>query len=463
MKDSEDVGFNSKSFRMLVLFLIVLAIPAVAAIIVIYASNLSDPQTLARTRSVVAPILIVILAAALVCGGVFAAKAKKYISHFLGQTVNMAKQLGKGKLNIRMEDDGQTGMEEVVDTVNVNFKEITVAVNELIHLLDGLAAGDLTVTTDYVFLGNWGEINVALRKMIGSLNSIFNKIRSASDQTTSGADQVASAAQSLAQGATEQASSIEELSATITEISEHVKNNAANAAKADEASKDEKKKLEDAESEMKQMTQAMAEISETSQKISNIIKTIDDIAFQTNILALNAAVEAARAGAAGKGFAVVADEVRNLASKSAEAAKDTTELIESSIKAVGHGSKVVASTEKTITEVMEAGKNAGQLVYAISQATSQQATSIGQITEGIQQISAVVQTNSATAEESAAASEELAAQAKELKRTISGIKIKDADGQSQTNALRVANSSSAITAREPASAAITEQPDDKYV
>jgi methyl-accepting chemotaxis protein len=456
---------DSKMFRFLTFLLALTALPSIAFIIIIYSANLSDANALSTVRTVTAPIFIVVLAAALICGGVFIPKAKKVIWHFLDQTEHMANELGDGKLNITMLEEDNADTQKVVIAVNDSFKEITSAVGELIRLLDELAEGDLTVTSDYVFKSDWGELSVALTKVINNLNIIFNKIRNASDQTTSGADQVASAAQALAQGATEQASSIEELSATITEISEHIKNNAANAAKADEASQDEKKKLEDAASEMEQMTQAMAEISETSQKISNIIKTIDDIAFQTNILALNAAVEAARAGAAGKGFAVVADEVRNLASKSAEAAKDTTELIESAIKAVNNGSKVVAKTETTINEVMEAGDNAGKLVNAISQATSQQATSISQITEGIQQISSVVQTNSATAEESAAASEELAAQAKELKKTIEWIKIRTSSQaeSSPTSALRVADDNNAITSKESSTAAVAKQFNEKYI
>ena len=333
-------------------------------------------------------------------------------------------ELARGKLHLRVDCEdcgGEVGL--LAQSLNAFCDELNRSIEELIRTLEAFSVGDLTIKSNYVWLGDWKEINVAVSKITKNMNLLFSGISNAADQTASGADQVSSGAQALAQGTTEQASSIEELSATIVEISEHVKKTASNAADANRASSVEKEKLGEASTEMQEMVRAMAEISDTSTKISNIIKTIDDIAFQTNILALNAAVEAARAGSAGKGFAVVADEVRNLASKSSEAAKDTTTLIENSIKAVSNGTKVANSTEKILGEVTESAASANQLVNEIADASNQQATSINQITQGVQQISAVVQTNSATAEQSAAASEELSAQAKDLKRSLSSLKL----------------------------------------
>ena len=303
-------------------------------------------------------------------------------------------------------------------------------IDEISDVLKQIADGNLMFNLTYDYAGEFAKIKLALEEISASLNSTMGQINQAADQVSAGSDQVSSGAQALSQGATEQASSIEELAATVNEISSQVKANAQSAQQGSKLAEAAGAKMEEGNRQMQEMIGAMAEISEKSGQIGKIIKTIEDIAFQTNILALNAAVEAARAGAAGKGFAVVADEVRNLASKSADASKSTAALIEGSIHAVEKGTKLADETARTINEVVESSKQVVTVVDGISQASNDQATSIAQVTQGIDQISSVVQTNSATAEESAAASEELSGQAQVLKNLISQFKLKQdtADG-----------------------------------
>lgn len=229
-------------------------------------------------------------------------------------------------------------------------------------------------------------------------------------------------AQALAQGTAEQVSSIEQLSATVSEISGHIKNNAEHASKANLFVNQVGSKIEESNRNMSQMIEAMAQINTSSGQIGKIIKTIEDIAFQTNILALNAAVEAARAGTAGKGFAVVADEVRNLASKSSKSAKDMTLLIENSLLQVENDTKIVDTIAKSFTQVMEDARAITNDIEQISADSNHQSDAIGQVIQGVEQISNVVQTNSVTAEQSAAASEELSGQAQTLKELVGRFK-----------------------------------------
>ncbi len=281
-----------------------------------------------------------------------------------------------------------------------------------------LDKGNLRLEMNMEYMGDFAPIKESFQRTIHTLNDTFRKLNNS-------ALQVASSAQSLAQGTTEQASSVEELAATVNDIHDHVASNAENAKLASDQAMATATELEQGKKQMEQMTAAMNEINDSSSEISKIIKTIEDIAFQTNILALNAAVEAARAGSAGKGFAVVADEVRNLASKSAEASKNTAALIEATVRAVQEGTGIANETAQSIGRIVVASEESAKLIHQISDASQEQAASIAQVTLGIDQISSVVQTNSATSEESAAASEELSSQAQILKGLVRRFQIRE--------------------------------------
>lgn len=298
-------------------------------------------------------------------------------------------------------------------------------ITDIDYLLSEMANGNFDISSKVPdkYIGDFENILNSFRSLKKSINGSFHSIAQVSEQVSAGASQVSFGAQSLAQGATEQASSIQELSASIAAISQRVNDNAEGAEKAKELTVSTEAIMQRSVSDMELARQAMDEISSTSKDISKVIKTIDDIAFQTNILALNAAVEAARAGAAGKGFAIVADEVRNLSQKSAEAAKDTTILIESSIEAVEKGTQLVNKTSTGFAEVATKASEIVKLIEEISTQAHEQAIAISQVTTGIEQVSSVVQMNSATSEESAAASEELSSQAEALKGLVGQFRL----------------------------------------
>jgi len=304
-------------------------------------------------------------------------------------------------------------------------------IKDIDYLLTEMSGGNFDVSSKVPekYVGDYQNIMTCLKRLKRGLSESFGDIMQVSEQVSAGSAQVSSGAQTLAQGATEQASSIQELSASIAEVSQRVKQNAEDAEKAKVLSSQAETIMQGSVTDMGLASKAMDEISATSKNISKVIKAIDDIAFQTNILALNAAVEAARAGAAGKGFAVVADEVRNLSQKSAEAAKSTTALIESSIEAVEKGTGLVNKTSAGFAEVAAKSAEVGNIVETISIQAQEQAAAVSQISTGIEQVSSVVQMNSATSEESAAASEELSSQAAVLKSQVEHFKLAQSFGE----------------------------------
>ncbi len=269
------------------------------------------------------------------------------------------------------------------------------------------------------------------RELIRTNSHIFMEVSQAAMQVEAAAGQIAAGSQGLAQSSTEQASVMEQINASIEEIALQSRGNADNSRKADTLAMSANESAMQGAGKMREMTRAMDEINDASGSISKIIRVIDDIAFQTNILALNAAVEAARAGTHGKGFAVVAEEVRNLARRSSEAAKETTELIESTIRKTERGTMIAKETDEALGKIAEKISEVTKTIETISEVTSQQANAILQIKEGISQVTGTTQTNSATAQQSAAASQELSSQAAVLKASVSRFKLEDDDGNTQ--------------------------------
>ncbi len=368
-------------------------------------------------------ISVIILVICVAASSILAIYVTKSVVTPAAEISEAAKAMSKGdfdyEIKYKSKDELGVAAEEMTKTVNT----LKHYIGNILSVLKQMSTGDMTAKIDIDYVGGFAPIKEAVEQIQLSLNTALSQINEASIQVASSADQVSSGAQVLSQGATEQAGSIEELSSTIDEIYKQVKLNAENSNDVNKRTAKAAKEVEAGSEHMSNMTVAMSEIKQSSNEISKIIKTINDIAFQTNILALNAAIEAARAGSAGKGFAVVADEVRNLASKSAEAAKNTTELIGNSIKTVEKGIKIAEATSQSILSIVEEMNYSAELINKITESSNEQAVSIMQITQGVEQVSAVVQTNSATAEESAAASEELSGQAHLLKSLVDKFKL----------------------------------------
>lgn len=373
------------------------------------------------TRLMITVIIVVILV-----GVFFSFVIVRSIKIPISEIESAALKMAEGDLNVSISYTSKDELGVLAAQVGRLIHKLQMIIEDENKFLAKMAKGDLTVDSicEAEYTGSFRPLLVSFRGIAEKLNDTMRQISQSSSQVAGGAEQVSDGARVLAQGTGQQASAVEELVATINEISGKVNQNADNARQAETTAGSVSTKMNMSNEKMRLMIQAMADINDSSNKIGKIIKTIEDIAQQTNILALNAAVEAARAGAAGKGFAVVADEVRSLANKSVEASKNISDLIENSLKLVQKGKQIVDDTAKSMLDAVNDVNEMTGIIGQISEASNDQAYAVSQIAIGMDQISDVVQTNSATAEESAAASEALSSQSQLMRSLVEKFRLK---------------------------------------
>ncbi len=357
-------------------------------------------------------IQVAVVVIAVIINVIFCMMLIKGITLPMKKLSEAARKMAQGEVDVDCAKIYDDDLGELLD----EFAQMVSATKEQAGLADAISKGDLTM--EVTPRGDKDILGKAIRRLVLENNMTLSNVKESSAQITEGSEQVANASQALAQGSTEQASAIEQVTASMDEVTQRTKANATEAGEAKVLVNNIKEMAASGNEQMRSMIQAMDDINASSETISKIIKTIDDIAFQTNILALNAAVEAARAGVHGKGFAVVAEEVRNLAAKSASAASETAEMIDDTIHKVGNGTKIAQDTAKSLDEIVKSIDEIVGLISDITVSSNDQATAISQIDQAIAQVSTVVQTNAATSEQCAAASKELSNQAITLRNLM---------------------------------------------
>ena len=363
-------------------------------------------------------LIMVIIGAAIVAVG--AILIVRSIVAPVNKLVDVSKEISKGNILVSLPEKANDELGELTK----RFGDMLGHLTDLEKVLVSIAEGDLS--SDIKVLSDKDNMGIAITDMVGRLNTLFGGIHESASQVSMGSKQIADGALYLANGAAQQAADLDGLSVAANDIQEQTSRNAAVAKEAADMSNSIRWNAEKGNEHMDSMMRAVTEINEASGKISNVIKVINDIAFQTNILALNAAVEAARAGHYGKGFSVVADEVRNLASKSAAAAADTSELIENTISKSQLGMSIADETAQSLKDIVEGINRSSGIIEEIARESEDQVAAIGRLNLGFEQISQVVQRNSALAEESSAASVEMSAQANMLKELIAQLRLRDA-------------------------------------
>ncbi len=337
---------------------------------------------------------------------------------------NSSRVLQEGHLELDLAYSSEDELGDLVNTLKESMELIESYVKDINRIMSELSNGNFNVRTSANYIGDFSSIQSSIDSFTTTLSNALDQIGQAERRISTNAEQLSSSSQSLAQGATEQSASIQDLYRVLDDLSNRAKDNVEVASKAQEHARLTGEQVSASGEQMEQMVSAMADISNTSRQIGQIIATIENIAFQTNILALNAAVEAARAGSAGKGFAVVADEVRSLAAQSDQAAKATKELIDNCVRATNRGSEIVDDVSGTLNKTLDLVTNSNSDIGIIADAVRGEAESIMEVTESIKQISAVVQTNSASSEEAAAVSTELFDQAHLLQSQTNRFQLK---------------------------------------